>query len=52
MGFCIFSPNLVILAGTADELWCWQAQNGVKFYFQVKFYLEGQDQSSPKIIGA
>ena len=24
---CIFSPNLVILAWTADELWCRQAQN-------------------------
>ena len=33
---CIFGPNLVILAWTADELWCGQAQNGVKFDFQVK----------------
>ena len=24
---CILGPNLVILTWTADELWCWQAQN-------------------------
>ena len=45
---CIFGPNLVILAWTADELWGGQAQNGVKFDFQVKFDLEGQRRSFPK----
>ena len=39
---CIFGPNVVILAWTADELWCEQAQNEVKFDFQVKFDLECQ----------
>ena len=48
---CIFGPNLVILAWTADELWGGQAQKEVKFDFQVKFDLEGQDRSSPKTIG-
>ena len=47
----MFGPNLVILAGTADELWCEQAQNEVKFDFQVKFDLEGQGWLSPKTIG-
>ena len=35
----------------ADELWGRQAQNEVKFDFQVKFDLEGQGRSSPKTIG-
>ena len=48
---CIFGPNLVILTWTADELWGRQAQNEVKFDFQVKFDLEGQGRSSPKTIG-
>ena len=48
---CIFGLNLGILARTADELWCGQAQNEVKFDFQVKFDLEIQGRSSPKIIG-
>ena len=48
---CVFGPNLVILAWTAGELWCEQAQNEVKFYFQVKFDLEGHGRSSPKTIG-
>ena len=48
---CIFGPNLVILAWTADDLWGGQAQNEVKFDFQVKFDLEGQGRSSPKTIG-
>ena len=48
---CIFDPKLVILAWTVDELWCGKAQNGVKFNFQVKFDLEGQGRSSPKIVG-
>ena len=48
---CIFGANLVILAWTADELWGEQAQKEVKFDFQVKFDLEGQDRSSPKTIG-
>ena len=48
---CIFGPNLVILAWTADELWGGQAEKEVKFDFQVKFDLEGRDRSSPKTIG-
>ena len=50
---CIFGPNLVIPTWTADELWGGQAQNEVKFDFQVKFDLEseGQGRSSPKTIG-
>ena len=47
---CIFGPTLVILAWTADELWCEQAQNEVKIDFQVKFDLEGQDRLSLKPI--
>ena len=46
--FCIFGPNLVVLAWTGDELSCRQAQNGVAFDFEVKFDLEGQDQSPLK----
>ena len=41
----------MILAWTGDELSCWQAQNRVTFDFEVKFDLEGQDQSPPKTIG-
>ena len=41
----------MILAWTGDELSCRQAQNGVIFYFEVKFDLEGQGQSPPKMIG-
>ena len=48
---CIFGPNLVILVWMADELWCEQAQNEVKFDFQVKFDLEDQGRASPKTIG-
>ena len=48
--FCTFGPNLVILAWTGDELSYRQAQNGVTFDFEVKFYLEGQGQSPPKTI--
>ena len=48
---CIFCPNLVILAWTADELWGRQTQNEVKFDFQVKFEPKGQSRSSPKTIG-
>ena len=44
-----FGPNLVILALTTDELWGGQAQNEVKFDFQVNFDLEGQGRSSPKL---
>ena len=47
---CIFGPYSVILAWTADELWGGQAQNEVKFDFQVKFDLEGLGGSSPKAI--
>ena len=46
--FRTFGPNLVILAWTGDELSCRQAQNGVKFDFEVKFDLEGQGQSPQK----
>ena len=49
--FGTFGPNLVILAETGDELLRRQAQNGASFDFEVKFGLEGQSQSSPKIIG-
>ena len=46
--FFTFGLNLVIRAWTGDELSCRQAQNGVTFEFEVKFYLEGQGQSPPK----
>ena len=49
--FCTFGPNLVILAWRGDELSGRQAQNGATFDFDVKFDLEGQDQSPPKTIG-
>ena len=49
--FCTFSPNLVVLAWTGDELSCRQAQNGVTFDFEVKFDLESQGQPHPKTIG-
>ena len=49
--FCTCGPNLVVLARTGDELSHGQAQNGVNFYFEVKFDLEGQGQSLPKTIG-
>ena len=48
---CISGPNLVILAWTGDELTYRQAQNEVKFEFQVKFDLEGQGRSPPRVIG-
>ena len=48
--FCTCGPYLVILAWTADELSCRQAQNGVTFDFEVKFDLESQGQSPPKTI--
>ena len=46
--FCTPGPNLVVLAWTGDELSLGQAQNGVNFYFEVKFDFEGQGQSPPK----
>ena len=49
--FCTFGPNLVNLAWIGDELSCRQAQNGETFDFEVKYALEGQDQSPPKTIG-
>ena len=49
--FSTSGPNLVALAWTVDELSREQAQNGVNFDFEVKFYLEGQGQSPPKTIG-
>ena len=38
-------PNLLNLAWTGDELSHEQVQNGVNFDFEVKFDLEGQNQS-------
>ena len=49
--FHTYGPNLVVLAWTADELSHGQAQNGVNFDFEVKFDLEGQDESPPKTTG-
>ena len=49
--FSTSGPNLVALAWAGDELSRGQAQNGVNFYFEVKFDLEGQGQSSQKTIG-
>ena len=49
--FCTSGPNLVVLTRTGDELSHGQAQNGVNFDFEVKFYLEGQGQSPPKTTG-
>ena len=46
----IIGQNLEILPSTGGEWWCGQAQNCVNFDFHVKFYLEGQDQSTPKTI--
>ena len=34
---CIFGRNLLSLAWTGDKLSYGQAQNWIKFYFQVKF---------------
>ena len=42
--------KFVILAWMGDELWCGQAQNGVNFDFEVKFYLQGQGQLPLKTI--
>ena len=39
-----------VLAWTGDELLLGEAQNGVKFDFEVKFHLEGQGQSPRKTI--
>ena len=44
----ICGPNLEILSWTGEELSHGQAQNVVNFDFEVKFDLEGQDQSPPK----
>ena len=46
--FSTSGPNLVILAWTGDELFSRQAHNGLNF--DVKFNLDGQDQSPPKTI--
>ena len=48
---CIFLPNLEIVISISSELWHEQAQNEVNFDFEVKFDLEGQGESPPKIIG-
>ena len=49
--FWTSGPNSVVLAGTDDELSGGQAQNGVIFYFEGEFDLEGKGQSPPKTIG-
>ena len=49
--FSTSGPNSVVLAWKDDELSPGQAQNGVNFYFEGKFDLEGKGQSSPKTIG-
>ena len=49
--FWTYGPNSVTLAWKDDELSRGQAQNGVHFYFEGKFDLEGNGQSSPKTIG-
>ena len=46
----IFVQNLEIVTSIGGELWHGQVQNGVNFDFEVKFNLEGQDQSPPKTI--
>ena len=46
--FSTSGPNLVALAWIGDELSHGQAQNGVHFYFEVKFDFEGQGQSPQK----
>ena len=43
-----FVPNLEIVTLSGGELWHGQAQNGVNFYFEVSFDLEGQGKSHPK----
>ena len=48
--FSTSGSNLVALAWSGDELSRGQTQNGVNFDFEVKFDLEGQDQSPPKTI--
>ena len=49
--FCTSGLNLVVLAWMGDELSLGQAQNGVNFYFEGKFDLEGEGQSPRKTIG-
>ena len=49
--FCTSGPNLVVLAWTGDELSHRQAQNGVNFYFEGAFDLEGKGQLPHKTIG-
>ena len=41
---------MVVLAWMGDGVSCGQAQNWVYFDFEVKFDIEGQDQSPPKTI--
>ena len=38
--FCTFCPIFFTLAGTSDELWCGQAQNGVNFDFKLDLTLK------------
>ena len=44
----IIFPNLEIVTSVGGELWHGQAQNGIKFDFDVKFALDVQEQSPPK----
>ena len=46
-----FVPNLEIVNQIVGELWHGQAQNRVKFDFEVNFDLEGQGQSPTQTIG-
>ena len=41
----------MVLAWTGDELSRGQAQNGINFAFEFKFYFEDQGHSLPKTIG-
>ena len=47
----IFGPNLELPTSIVGEWLHGQAKKRVNFDFQVKFDLEGQDQSTPKTIG-
>ena len=41
---------MVVLASIGGGLWHGQAQDGIAFYFGVKFDLKGQRQSTPTTI--
>ena len=46
--FCIFCPDLVVLASIGGDLLHGTTENGVNFHFQVQFDIEGQGQLPPK----